>query len=70
MISVTISDSDNIGLHNVLSYTRSLLACSDNATYATVTVCLDDNTKAITIHLTKQEDGSITERFTFYKTDI
>lgn len=70
MISVTISDSDNIGLHNVLSYTRSLLECSDNATYATVTVCLDDNTKAITIHLTKQEDGSITERFTFYKSDI
>lgn len=69
MISLNISDSDNIGLHNVLSYTRSLLACSD-ATYATVTVCIEDNTKAITIHLTKQEDGSITERFTFYKSDI
>jgi len=70
MISVTISDKDNIGLHNVLSYTRGMLECSDNTTHATVTVCIEDNTKAITIHLTKQADGSITELFTFYKSDI
>lgn len=69
MISVTISDKDNVRLYNVLGYVRGMLACSD-ATYATVTVCLEDNTQAITIHLTKQEDGSITERFTFYKSDI
>lgn len=69
MISLTISDKDNVRLYNVLGYVRGLLASSD-ATYATVTVCSGDNTQAITIQLTKQEDGSITERFTFYKSDI
>lgn len=70
MISMSVSERDNIGLHNVLSYVRGMLACSDNAdTVASVTVCLANHTEAFTIFFDKQADGRITERYSIYKQD-
>jgi len=68
MISISVTESDNIGLSNLVSYVRGMLECSSNPTgTAIITVCCKDNTEAFTIYLHKPEGGIIKESYEIYK---
>jgi len=68
MISISVSESDNIGLSTLVSYVRGMLECSSNPTgTAIITVCCKDNTEALTIYLDKPEGGIIKESYEIYK---